>query len=87
MSTCKTVISSLFASHVSSPYSIHMDSKRWVNTNLFVMAQIKFEPIFIADKMSNANTRISSLAVNRLKRLFYRIAVYEALKIVLCEMG
>jgi len=37
--------------------------------------------------MPNDNTRISSLAVNRVKSLFYRIAVYQALKIVLCKMG
>jgi len=35
MSSSKTVISFLFASHVSGPYSIQINSKRSVKTQIF----------------------------------------------------
>jgi len=42
---CKTVISSLFASHVYSPYSIQIDSTPSVDTQIPFLVQVMFKPI------------------------------------------
>ena len=45
---CKTIISSVFASHVYIPYSIQIESKTTVDKFLF-LAQVMFKPILRTD--------------------------------------
>jgi len=45
----RTVISSLFASHVYSPYSIQIDSKQSVDTQIPFLTQVMFKPILRTD--------------------------------------
>jgi len=81
MSSSKSIISSLFASHVYSPYSIQTDSKPSVNTtNSLIWRKLCFNPYSkLIRCMSNANTRISSLAVSNVNRLCHRMALCQSL--------
>jgi len=80
MSSSETIISSLFASHVSGPYSIQIDSKPSVNIQI-CWFDSSFNPYSYRIRgMSNANTRISSLAVNRVKRLITEWLYIKRLK-------
>jgi len=51
MSSCKTIISSPFASHDSSPCSIQIDSKPNETNKFLHLAQVMFKPIFRIGKM------------------------------------
>ena len=80
MSSCKTIISSPFASHDSSPCSIQIDSKPKENTNFLIGLKLCLNPYSEEVRcISNDNTRISSLAVSHVKRLCHRIVVYQRL--------
>jgi len=46
-----TLNSSLFASHISSPYSVQIDCKPIANTRISFLALVMFSPIFRTDKM------------------------------------
>jgi len=75
MSISKKLISSLFASHVSSPYSIQIDSKPSVKTQIFWFGARLNQYSEQIIGMSNANTLISSLAVSHVNRLCYTYSV------------
>jgi len=51
MSSCKTIISSPFASHDSSPCSMQIDSKQNETNKFLDLAQVIFKPIFRRGKM------------------------------------
>jgi len=78
MSSYKTIISSPFASHDSSPCSIQIDSKLNETNKFLDLAQVMFKHIFRRG-ISNDNTRISSLAVIHVNRLCHRIVVCQTL--------
>jgi len=65
VSSSKTIISSLFADHVSSLYSVTIDSKMRVNTNLKIWRKLCLNPSSEqVSYISKASTRIASLAVS-----------------------
>ena len=80
MWSSKTIILSLFASHVYSPYLKLIDSKPIVNTNFIICRKLCLNPYSEHIKcMSNTNTRISSLAASHVNRLCHRLAVCQAI--------
>jgi len=85
---CKTLISSLFASHVYSPYSIQIDNKPSVDIQIpFFWRKLclnQYEEQIRC--MSNANTRTSSLALSGVNKLCRRYPECQAPKHELFEV-